>query len=211
MEFLKHIIYKVKKNSKNFSMLKKVPFAMLVCLFLISCSSTSNLKYYQKKEFFGLNKLAVLPLENLTNDKNAHEKIRAILISELLKKGVEVLDPGEVNRALEEMKVASVGALRVAELQELGKKLSVDGIIVGSVENFEINRGGSVSFVSYPEVTINLRLIEVNSGKMLWSIRHSKNGLNFWVRHFGTEPMTLTECAREVVKEAVDTLFKGNR
>lgn len=211
MEFLKHIIYKVKKNSKNFSMLKKVPFAMLVCLFLISCSSTSNLKYYQKEEFFGLNKLAVLPLENLTNDKNAHEKIRAILISELLKKGVEVLDPGEVNRALEERKVASVGALRVAELQELGKKLSVDGIIVGSVENFEINRGGSVSFVSYPEVTINLRLIEVNSGKMLWSIRHSKNGLNFWVRHFGTEPMTLTECAREVVKEAVDTLFKGNR
>ena len=211
MEFLKHIIYKVKKNSMNFSMLKKVPFAMLVCLFLISCSSTSNLKYYQKEEFFGLKKLAVLPLENLTNDKNAHEKIRAILISELLKKGVEVLDPGEVNRALEEMKVASVGALRVAELQELGKKLSVDGIIVGSVENFEINRGGSVSFVSYPEVTINLRLIEVNSGKMLWSIRHSKNGLNFWVRHFGTEPMTLTECAREVVKEAVDTLFKGNR
>jgi len=192
-------------------MLKKAPFAMLVCLFLISCSSTSNLKYYQKEEFFGLNKLAVLPLENLTNDKNAHEKIRAILISELLKKGVEVLDPGEVNRALEEMKVASVGALRVAELQELGKKLSVDGIIVGSVENFEINRGGSVSFVSYPEVTINLRLIEVNSGKMLWSIRHSKNGLNFWVRHFGTEPMTLTECAREVVKEVVDTLFKGNR
>jgi len=192
-------------------MLKKVPFAMLVCFFLISCSSTFNLKYYQKEEFFGLKKLAVLPLENLTNDKNAHQKIRAILISELLKKGVEVLDPGEVNRALEEMKLASVGALRVAELQELGKKLSVDGIIVGSVENFEINRGGSVSFVSYPEVTINLRLIEVNSGKMLWSIRHSKNGLNFWVRHFGTEPMTLTECAREVVKEAVDTLFKGNR
>jgi len=183
--------------------IKKIIFFML---FAFIFTSGCQPEYYVKPnvEIKSIKKVAVLPFENFTSDEYAGEKVRNIVISELLSKGVEVIEPGEVIRVLEESKITSLSSIKITELQEIGKKLGVEGLIIGNVECFGINRGISVT---YPEVTINLRLVDVSSGNIIWSIRHSKGGANFWTRHFGTESITLSECAKKAVKEAIDTLF----
>ena len=149
-------------------------------------------------------KMAVLPFENFTGDRYAAEKIRRIVITELLSEGVEVIEPGEVTRLLKEMNLRSLNSLGVPEIQELGKTLGVEAVMAGSVEAFGMSQGISVT---YPEVTINLMLLDASSGAIIWSVRSTSGGASFWTRHFGAEGMSLSETARKVVKKAFDTLF----
>lgn len=151
-----------------------------------------------------IRRIAVLPFENFTSDEHAGEKIRRTVITELLSRDRDVVEPGEVTRLLKELKLKSIGSMRTAEIQELGKTLGVEAVMMGSVEAFGIARGVSVT---YPEVTINLRLIEISSGNIIWSMRHSTGGADFWTRHFGSEGMSLSEAAGKTVRETIATLF----
>jgi len=151
-----------------------------------------------------IRRIAVLPLENFTSDEYASEKMRRIVISELLSCNRDVIEPGEVARLLRESKIKSLGSMKTSEVQDIGKALEVDALMMGSVEAFGIGRGVSVT---YPEVTINLRLIETSSGHIIWSMRNTSGGADFWSRHLGSEGMSLSEAAGKAVRESIRTLF----
>lgn len=173
----------------------------------LMCLSGCTPDHFIKKEtdFSNVKRVAVLPFENFASaDTYAGEKIRRIVITELLSRGIDVIEPGEVTRRLMELNVKSLGSITLSDLKEMGKTLNVDAIMRGSVEAFGISKGYSVT---YPEVTINLMLIDTSSGNIIWSVRHTSGGASFWTRHFGTEGISLSEAARKVVQEAVDTLF----
>ena len=157
-----------------------------------------------KTDMSNIKRIAVLPFENFTSDEYADEKIRRIVITDLLSRDRDVIEPGEVTRILKELKIKSISSIKTDEIQTIGKTLGVEAVMMGSVEAYGMSRGISVT---YPEVTINLRLIELSSGNIIWSIRHTAGGADFWTRHFGTEVMSLSEAAGKVVKEAIDTLF----
>jgi hypothetical protein len=125
-------------------------------------------------------------------------------MADLLSRGIDVIEPGEITRVLRELKIKSISSLKTADLQSIGKALDVEALIMGSVEAFEISRGISVSF---PEVSINLMMVDASSGNILWSVWHTSGGPSFSTRHFGTEGITLSEAAKKVVKEAIDTMF----
>jgi hypothetical protein len=157
-----------------------------------------------KTDISNIKRVAVLPMENFTSDVYAGEKVRRAVITELLSRGIDVIEPGEVTRVLKESNIRSLGSIKITDIQNTGKTLGVEAVMMGSVEAFGISRGISVS---YPEVTVNLVLFESSSGSIIWSVRHSVGGASFWTRHFGSEGITLSEAARQAVKEAVDTLF----
>jgi TolB-like protein len=148
--------------------------------------------------------MAVLPFESLTNDEYAGEKIRKTVITELLSRGVDVIEPGEVTRVLIDQKIKSLSSIRTTDLQNMAKVLGVEAFMMGSVEAYDISKGISVT---YPEVTINLRLVEASSGNIVWSVCQTSGGPSFWTRHFGAEGISLSEAANKVVKEAIDTLL----
>jgi TolB-like protein len=168
------------------------------------CAQDSKYFVRPQTEISTMKKLVVLPFENFTSDAYAGEKIRMIVISELLTRGIDVVEPGEVTRLLKELQVRSLNSMGVKEIQEIGKTLNVEAVMRGSVEAFGVSRGISVS---YPEVTINLMLIDTSSGNIIWSVRHTSGGASFWSRHFGAEGISLSEAARRVVREAIDTTF----
>lgn len=184
--------------------------SFLVCFLPIICiifyAAGCGPKYYlqQNADVGSLRKIAVMPIENFTADEYAGEKIRRILLTELLSRGVEVIEPGEITRLLKDMKVVSLASLKVKEVQEIGSAAEASAVMMGSVEAYGVERGISVS---YAEVTVNLRLIEVSSGNIVWSVRHSSGGPGFWTRHFGSEGMSLSETAGKVVREAIRTVF----
>jgi len=157
-----------------------------------------------KADISDIKRVAVLPLENFTSDTYAGEKIRRIVISELLSRGIDVIEPGEVTSILKKSEVRSLGSIKGSDIQNIGKTLGVEAVMLGSVEAFGMGRGISVT---YPEVSIHLILLEASSGNIVWSALHTTGGASFWTRHFGAEGNSLSEAARKAVKEAVGTLF----
>ena len=203
-----------KKKGSLLSILSSKLFALsylliaLCSLLIFSCGCGGGPKYYTKPNFElnNIKRVAVLPFDNFTSDEYAGEKIRKPVITELLSRGIDVIEPGEVTKVLRELKIKSLSFINITDIQNLGKTLGVEveTVMMGSVEAFGISKGISVS---YPEVSINLRLVEASSGNIMWSIWHTAGGPNFWTRHFGAEGITLSEAANKVVKEAIDTLF----
>ena len=183
-------------------------FVCVALSFLISgvVSCGSDLKQYRRQglDVDVLRKVAVLPLENYTSVEYADEKIGSLVIMELLSRGIDVIEPGEVGRVLEELRVRSVSSVPRSELRRMGELLDIQTVMTGSVGRYDLSRGITVS---YPEVALHLMLLDTDSGSILWSAWHTTGGASFWTRHFGTENPTLEEVSKEVISEAVDTLF----
>jgi len=171
---------------------------------LFACSSDVRSYLRQGTDIRKINRVAVLPLENHTQDRYAGEKIRELVMMGLLKRGVEVIETGEVNDLLYAMKIRSIRRLSRYEISDIGRRLKIDAVVLGAVDTFDIKHGISVT---YPEVSIYLSMIDTRSGDIIWSTWHTSGGASFWTRHFGTETETLDEVAKKVVKEALDTVF----
>ncbi len=183
--------------------------AVLACVmiaWLPACSSAPAVKCYARPEtdFSKYRKIAVYPFESLTNDEFAGERIRRLVITELLARGVEVIEPGEVANVLRTTLASKpLWSITREDVRRTGKELGVDGVMMGAVEAYRTSPGLTVP---YPEVSVSLRLLDVSSADIVWSITHTSGGARFWTRHFGVEGRTLSEAARAVVKEAVATM-----
>ena len=194
-------------KSKNIQLSLSLVNALCIALgfiFLILTGCAPDSFVSKETDISAIKRVAVLPFENFTTDVYAGEKMRRIVITELLSEGVDVIEPGEVTRLLKDMEVRSLRSVGVKEIKEIGKTLGVEAVMTGSVEAYGMSQGISVT---YPEVTINLMLLDASSGSIIWSVRSTSGGASFWTRHFGSEGMSLSETARKVVKKAFGSLF----
>jgi TolB-like protein len=186
--------------------LKKFRALLFVAASLLIFSCSTAVKPYLRPgtDVPDIKKVAVLPFENLTRDEHAGEKIRNAAIMDLLSRGINVTEPGEVLKILKELQIGPYVLLPAEDIKSAGESLEVDAFITGSVETFGTSKGINVS---YPEVSIHLMLVEPEGGSIIWSVWHTTGGASFWTRHFGAEGRTIDETSRIVVREAFDTLF----
>ncbi len=185
-------------------------FSAAFFMLAAGCSSGGGARNFVRPDYdiSSIRKIAVLPFESLaTNNEHAGESIRKVVTTELLIKGYEVVEPGEVARELTAMKV-SFRSLTSEDFRKIGRNLGVDAVMTGSVESYRISPGLTVQ---YPDVAIGLRLIGAASGAIVWSVVHSSGGPSFMVRHFGTEGPSLGKTAHIVVREAIDALAGGGK
>jgi TolB-like protein len=180
-------------------------FTLITMLCVLGGCTATDKQYYLRPgaDMSSIKRIAVLPLETLTQDEYAGEKIRRMVMSELLARGVDVIEPGEVTSFLRTLQ-KPLNRLEKKDIRDLGEKLEVGAVMMGSVEAYKMASGLTVP---YPEVSITLRLVEPISGNVIWSAVSTSCGASFWTRHFGTEGLSLSETARRVVKDAVDTLL----
>ncbi|NOZ68326.1 MAG: hypothetical protein GXP46_03585 [Deferribacteres bacterium] len=181
--------------------------AVCLLVFIYGCSGTKNYTSYTRPQFdiAGIKKIAVLPFENYTSEPYAAERVRRAVMIELMSRGVEVTEPGEITAVLRKQRIRSIRNITVENIRDIGDALGVDAVMKGSVGAFGIRKGISVT---YPEVSVNLTLIEPESGDIIWAASNTSGGAGFWTRHFGVEGPTLDEAAAKVVREALDTLFQ---
>ncbi len=180
---------------------------LVAVLWLPGCAGTAPATYvHSNYDFSRVKKVAVLPLENLTTDQTAGEKVRKIVITELLATGVvDVVEPGQVNRVLTVQNIQNLTAMSPEEFKKVGAALGVQMLIVGSVESYDrVQIGG----VQAPEVTITLRGIDGDSGTIVWATSHTQGGATLTARLFGLTGDSLSEVARKAAHEAVVTLFR---
>ncbi|MFZ3138936.1 MAG: hypothetical protein WA126_16265 [Thermodesulfovibrionales bacterium] len=181
---------------------------MLLLYFLTGCGGKASPSHYvsQDIDLSFIKRVAVLPLDNLTNDKFAGDAVRQVVISELLASGlVDVVCPGDAVAALETLKLKTGQSPNADQIKAIGKALKVQAVIIGAVSKYGEIREGNVSA---PEVSITLMMADTGSGSIIWSVTKTRGGAGFWARHFGARADTMSEAMLKVVREAIKTLYK---
>lgn len=179
--------------------MKKIIFTFLFLLLVSGCSGTYQKDYVQSRGIAeDARFVAVLPLVNLTTTPNAGRMVSDILVTELYSAtGFRLM---ESTSMLKRMKGDEDDIEYVVEdvvAQEIGHRLGVDTVVYGSVSEYRYSRGVNQS----PAAGINLRMIDVDSGKVLWASSASRTGGCF----FGCED-SLNSITQEAVEEMVESM-----
>ena len=156
-------------------------------------------------DFAFVERVAVLPLENLSNDQQAGVRATRLLITELLASGaVDVVEPGEVRAALERLP-SRRGSPSTQEIVELGQRLAVQAVLVGTVTQSENLRSGTVSI---PVVTLDVHMLETETGAAVWATTHSQKGAGLSAKLLGTGAEPIAETTRRCVQAVVGSLVQ---
>ncbi len=189
-------------------LLKQLVILSIILLLISNCGGRGAPSFYinQDIDFSFIKRVAVMPFENLTNEKFAGDAVRQVVISELLVSGlVEVVCPGDVVAACESLKLKQGQSPNIEQIKTIGKNLKVQAVILGAVNRYGEVREGNISA---PEVSITLMMADANSGSIIWSVTKARGGASFWSKHFGARADTMSETVLKVVRDAIQTLYE---
>ena len=193
----------------NISMKIRV-MVLVLFIFAGGCGGSSAIRYVNPTANFSyIKKVAVLPFNNLSDDRYAGERIRNTLIIDLMSRGVfDVVEQGEVSKVLavvfretgfEEGKAVPVDK---ETLKLIGEKLSIQAVILGSVDEYS---GGG--FGGGGVVSIAMRMLDTSSGTILWQAKTTEISRSVWRKLIGIEEVDRSELTKNAVKHALDTLL----
>ncbi len=190
----------------RFTALRSISILTLLLL-LVACSGMGPTVFVNKQYNFNfLEKVAVVPFENLSSDQGAGARITHIFLTELLStESFDVVEPGEVSKAVQKFGGGGTASLTKDQIVEVGKTLGVQGIILGSVNESAGTRAGSSPTT---EITINARMVETETGQTIWSATNTEGGRGFWASLFGTGDKSESQSTRKCVKRIIKTLVK---
>lgn len=180
-------------------------FCLAGCAGRIPATEFTNPKF----DFSFVERVAVLPLENLSNDRQAGMRATRLMITELLSSGaVDVVEPGEVETALAKLQVGLPGRSAqpsTEQILSLGRTLRVQAVIVGTVTQSEIMRSGAVTI---PVVTLDAHMVETETGATVWAATQSEKGGSAGARFLGTGGQPISETTRRCVQRLIATLVE---
>jgi TolB-like protein len=184
----------------------RISATIALLVFAGACGHAVTQYVHPNADIAAIKTVAVLPFENLSSDHTAGDKVQKVFSTELLATGAfSVVEPGLVSKTLKANRIESTESLGPADFKKIGEELKADAVFTGAVVDFAETRSGQTPI---PQITIQLRLVECPSGATVWSASRSKSGASASARLFGIGGESLTEAARELVKEELGTLVK---
>lgn len=187
--------------------MKKCIFWVIILLtVIISCGPKQMQQSFLREEvdISYIKRVAVLKLENNSQQNYAAERLRNIVMTEILTLGLfDVVDKALVDMVLTEEVVSEQGGYNKATLRRIAKKLGVQGLVVGSVDSYDIMREGSYT---YPVVALTLRLVDGSTGEIIWQASGTESGYSTIGRLFGLKPKDLTQISFELVESLLRSL-----
>jgi PBP1b-binding outer membrane lipoprotein LpoB len=182
-------------------MVKKILASILlsVFLFLTSCSGPAPLESYVRENtnISLIRIIAVLPFEGESG------RMRELAITQLLANDIfDVVDKGLVDKFLQQEAIAPGSPLDIFTLRRLGESLGVKAVMLGSVQDVTNSRGTS----SYPEITMTLRLIECETGQVLWQASGVGSGYSTADRLFGMAPRDKFQVTMDLLYDLMVTM-----
>jgi len=181
----------------------------VVVLFLggvIGCGGGMTTFLHHEYNFDFIERVAIVPLDNLSDDRGAGARSTHVLMTEVLAAEVfDVVEPGEVSLALSKQGIVRTSELTRDQIISIGKELKAQALFLGAVtESTTLRSGGS----SVAKVTLAMRLVETERGVTVWSASATAGGRGFWASLFGTSGKSTSEvtrdCARKVLRSLLD-------
>ena len=180
---------------------------LAVALALAGCASGMKTTRFTNPKFdFGyVERVAVVPFENLSNDHAAGARVTRLVVTELLASGaVDVVEPGEVQAALDRLG-ARITTPSTEQVVSLGTTLGVQAVIVGSVTQSEILRSGAVGL---PVVSLDVHMLETETGATVWAASHTEKASGLGAKLLGAGGEPLSETTRRCVRRTLRTLVE---
>jgi len=117
-----------------------------------------------------------------------------------------VLPLGEVQKGLSRTEIQRADQPSAEDVVALGKALSADAVITGSVMEYGEARSGSAS-ANY--VSVSAQMLETKTGRLVWSAQSTKGGVTAADRMFGGGGQPMNVITADAVNELLDKLFKA--
>lgn len=203
-------ITRMKKN--KFIAVCIIVFLFKVSVILQGCGGTAVKQYIRSNANFQyIKKVAILPFNNLTDDKYAGEKVKSVITMEVLESGAfEVAEEGEVNKVVADVfremgyREGELVSLDLESIKRIAEKLGVQAIFIGSVESYGQKGGGA----SYSIVSISIKLVEANSGITLWRGYQSQKGSSVMRSIFGIEQKNEIDLSRDIAGQLLSAILR---
>jgi len=160
------------KNNRLMPPLHRVLYSVLLALSLLllalcpSLFAASDVAQSTQKT-----RIALLPFENLTDDKTAFSQIMPVVKGRLEAKGFELVDDDSLNKFLLKERVRSTGYISRDIATKMERELNAKAVLVGSITSYYPLKN--------PQVGILARLIDSASGVILWANQASATGEDF--------------------------------
>jgi hypothetical protein len=150
--------------------------------------------------------VAVLPFANLAPQTAAAERVRDVFITALQAEGtLYVLPPGEIARALSRTPIANPATPSAEEAVAFAKAIGADALITGSLLEYGEGRSGSATS-NY--ISVSAKMIEGQTGKVVWSTVVTKGGVGLGARLFGGGGKPMNDVTLEAVEELTRRLME---
>jgi len=176
-------------------------------LYGIGCGSSMEPTRFANPQFdFGfVQRVAVLPFENLSNDRQAGFRATRLTITEILASGaLDVVEPGEVQAAIGKIP-GRIDRPSQEQILTLGQDLGVQALILGTVAQSEVMRSGAISI---PVVTLDMQMVETETAVIVWAATHTEKGGSFNAKVLGTGGVPMSTITRRCVQETLETLIQ---
>lgn len=155
---------------------------VVLALLLVSCAPEPR-SYVSRIKPAPL-RVAVLPLANYTELRDAPARISATLAGELGRvPGVQIIEQGAVEQALSDEPWLLLDRMPPDLCASIGAELSADALLVGSIlgAGYRMVEGERI-----PHVSLSMRLVDVSKADIIWSAVHNRDGAdNEWLFGFG--------------------------
>ncbi len=198
----------MKASIRKFS--QKLVLKIFIAILLLGICGCGGMRptvfLHNEFDFNFIEKVAVIPFDNLSKDQGAGDRATRIFISELLAaKAFDVLEPGEVSRVLEQNGIVRTDELSREQLVKIGSEMKVNALFLGAVTESDLIRGGGSNDIT---VAIIARMVEVEAGSTIWSVTQNSNNSSFWSSLFGSRKKSHSEVMRSCIKSLLKTLVK---
>ncbi len=183
-----------------------VAFILLTVDILSGCGvKTSSQSFLREDTELGfVQRIAVLPFENYSKDEFAAARARDFTITQGLAMGLfDIVDKGLVDSVLQEEVIEPGVPLDESMTKRLGQRLKVQAILLGAVDYAGEGQKGNFAF---PELSLTMRLIDVDTAVVLWQASGYGSGYCLWKRLFGLAPRDIFQVGLGTIEDMLETL-----
>jgi len=143
--------------------------------------------------------VAVMPFEG----GGRAPRIREFTMTQLLATDIfDVIDKARVDVFLQQEALTPGAPIDAFTIRRLGESLDVQAVLFGSVEEYSESRGSAV----FSEITMTLRLIECETGVLLWQASGRGSGYSLADRLFGFAPKDSFQVTLNLLNELFATM-----
>jgi len=146
-------------------------------------------------------KIAVLPFFNISDRRDAGKMIANNFVTEIFVSGqYRVEEPGNILQFMLQENVSVIGEMGIDRIKILGRRLGVDGVLVGIVEVFDDGKR------STPKVSLTARLVDSETGTVVWSRHLNKTGDDYVIVFGVGKIRSANALAQRAIREMLKTI-----
>ena len=139
---------------------------LLPAIFVVLAACAAGPQQFIKSGYHPPSLVAVLPMDNHTNDLSGPDVVRYWFDQRLAeKKGYRTMPISAIDDRLKGLGILDGGQLPAVSCQKLGETLGVDALIYGDLLDFTYTTTG---FLNIRKVRAHYRMIDARTGELLW-------------------------------------------